>query len=62
MTEYDTAKTSEKIRTFVDTKLRKYGITTEMCTRVVVVSDGASNMVRAFKAFDKLDSVEKYVC
>lgn len=61
MAEYDTAKTSEKIWTFVDTKLKLYGISELMCKNAVVVSDGASNMVRAFEAFDKSDTMKKYV-
>ena len=59
MTEYDTDKTADKIRNFFDSQLEKYNITEEMRSRAVVVSDAASNMVRAFKAFDKSETMER---
>ena len=59
MTEYDTDKTADKIRNFFDFQLEKYNITEEMRSRAVVVSDAASNMVRAFKAFDKSETMER---
>ena len=59
MTEFDTGKTGEAIRQFVGKQLLRFGITEQMCTRAFFVSDGASNMVRAFKSFEKSETTEK---
>ncbi|OQV15378.1 hypothetical protein BV898_10484 [Hypsibius exemplaris] len=56
MTEYNCkTKTGEKIHEFVETNLKDpYGVTEALCHNALFVTDGASNMVKAFGSFPKL--------